>query len=76
MRMEDKNQKLQKKIKKALADALQAGSVSMKELYAALFMFSVCRDYEEQVEVLGFFAGQSPDLNKLFVQAKATTVAI
>jgi len=74
--MEDQNKNLQKKIKQALADALTSSAVSAKQIYAALFMLSTCRDYEEQVEVLWFFAGESPDLNKLFVQARAIAVAI
>ena len=74
--MEDKNKKLQNKVKRALASALESGAIGIQQLYTALFMLSACRTYDDQVEALRVLSYESPDLNKVFVEARAMSIAI
>ncbi|MFA6528101.1 MAG: hypothetical protein WCT46_01010 [Candidatus Gracilibacteria bacterium] len=69
--MQDKNQKLQEKIKKMLADAIKSGEADLSDLYPVFFMLSFCETYEEQLIALSTFSYEIPVLNKIVISEKA-----
>ncbi|HAU39548.1 MAG: hypothetical protein UV80_C0007G0007 [Candidatus Peregrinibacteria bacterium GW2011_GWF2_43_17] len=65
LKTEDKNKNLQVKIKRAIAQALMSGVVSLEQMYPIFFMLSICSNYNDQVIALKVLSDSLPDLAKV-----------
>lgn len=70
-KIEDKNKKLQVKIKRAIAQALTSGAANLEQMYPIFFMLSLCASYNDQINALRVLSDSLPDLAKVLFSEQA-----